>query len=54
MKWGIGKAKISKKRCPVCGSDNCEEVAKKQIDTPKRVTWLCYNCGAGETTPPIR
>ena len=53
-RFAKGKGKVSAKICPVCGSSHCEEVVRKEIDTPKRTTWLCYSCGAGETTPPVK
>ena len=53
----MGLSKYSKQKvCPECGSKNCEEIIKHDKHMPKarkRVCWLCYDCGASETTPPF-
>ena len=50
---------VKKKMCPYCGSGNCEESVKRIVKRkanlyPPRAkvssVWLCYHCGAGETT----
>ena len=47
---------IKPKTCPVCKPDDCEEATKHDGFMPKgkkRVCWLCYSCGASQTTPPL-
>ena len=52
----MGLSRYSKQKvCPICGSDNCEEIEKHDKYMPKgkrRVCWLCYDCGASRTIPP--
>lgn len=54
--YAVGKGKVKQIECPVCESMNCEEVTRRDKDLPKgtkRVTLLCYDCGAYRCSPPI-
>ena len=53
VKYKLGKATNRLIVCPTCLSKNCELIIRKDRDA-RRTTWLCYECGAGETDPPVK